>query len=77
MLRRWSFLTCVFHYAVLIHAQLEMLYSSNFSNFIAVKIGRLHYKSMERAKLRNLKASRGNFDKTMVLDGQSKLDILL
>ena len=46
------------------------------SSFIAVKMGRLHYRSLERAKVKNLKASRGNFDKTMVLDGQRKLDIL-
>ena len=32
--------------------------------------------SLERAKVKNLKASKGNFDKTMVLDGQSKLHIL-
>ena len=41
-----------------------------------MKMGRLHYRSLERAKVKNLKASRGNFDKTMVLDEQSKLDIL-
>ena len=39
-------------------------------------MGRLHYRSLERAKVKNLKPSRGNFDKTAVLDGQSKLDIL-
>ena len=46
------------------------------SSLIAVKMGRLHYRSLERAKVKHLKASRGNFDKTIALDGQSKLDIL-
>ena len=46
------------------------------SSIIAVKMGRLHYRSLEKAKVKNLKAARGNFDKTMILDGQSKLDIL-
>ena len=46
------------------------------SSLIAVKMGRLHYRSLERTKVKNVKAARVNFDKTMVLDGQSKLDIL-
>ena len=41
------------------------------SSLIDVKIERLHYISPERAKVENLKAYRGNFGKTVVLDGQS------
>ena len=46
------------------------------SSLIVVKMGRLHCRSLERAKVKNVKACRGSFSKTMVLDLQSKLDIL-
>ena len=46
------------------------------SSLIAVKMVILHYRFLERAKVKNLKAYRGNFDKTIALDCQSKLDIL-
>ena len=37
---------------------------------------RLHYRSLEREKVKNLKASKRNFHKTMVLDEKRKSDIL-
>ena len=45
-------------------------------SLITVKMRRLHYRSLERANVKKVEASRGNFDKTTVLDGQSKFDIL-
>ena len=46
------------------------------SSFIAVPLGKLHYRTLERLKSKALKMNRGNYDKKVVLTADCKTDIL-
>lgn len=46
------------------------------SSFIAVPLGKLHYRKLERHKSQALKLNRGNFDKKIALTKECKSDIL-
>ena len=46
------------------------------SSFIAVPLGKLHYRTLERLKSKALRMNRGNYDKKVVLTADCKTDIL-
>lgn len=46
------------------------------SSFIGVKMGKLHYRALERIKIKALKINKGKFDKPMTINMAARNDIL-